>query len=118
MLTPAEEVQREKERIEKIDLLEQQISELERKCDEFEDISLIGVQVTTNLHGVGTVIGQEKNKIIVRFSEIEKKYVLDSRYTSRPRFEDDEEIVSAFTEYGRAQEELTRLQRELASLQR
>ncbi len=118
MPTQEETAQREAERLAKIDLLEQQISELERKCDEFEDISLIGVQVTTSLHGVGTVIGQEKNKIIVRFSETEKKYVLDSRYTSRPRFEDDEEIVSAFTEYGRAQEELTRLQRELASLQR
>lgn len=118
MPTQEEVAQREAERLAKIDLLEQQISEQERICDDFEDISLIGVQVATNLHGVGTVIAQEKNIIIVRFQDTEKKYVLDSRYPARPRFEDDEEIVSAFTEYGRAQNELKRLQRELALLQK
>ena len=79
-------------------------------------MSLIGVQVTTAQYGVGTVIEQDVNKIKVRFGEIEKSFVLDKKYVSRPRFEDDEEIVSAFTEYGELQNEIQRLKRELDTL--
>ncbi len=116
-LTPEELAQREAERLAKIDALEQQITDLERSCDDFIDISLIGVQVTTAQYGVGTVIEQNVNKITVRFAEVEKSFVLDKKYVSRPRFEDDDGIVSAFTEYGQAQEQIKRLQRELAALQ-
>ena len=84
---------------------------------DFVDISLIGVQVTTAQYGVGTVIEQDVNKIKVRFAEVEKSFILDKKYVSRPRFEDDETVVSMFTEYGRIQEQVKRLQRELAELQ-
>ncbi len=116
-LSPEELAQREAERLAKIDALEQQIEDLERSCDEYVDISLLGVQVTTAQYGVGTVIEQDVNKIKVRFAEVEKTFILDKKYPSRPRFEDDDEIVSAFTEYGQAQEQIKRLQRELAALQ-
>lgn len=116
-LTPEELAQNETERLAKIGALERQIADLERSCDEFIDISLIGVQVTTAQYGVGIVIEQDVNKIKVRFAEVEKSFILDKKYFSRPRFEDDDEIVSAFTEYGQAQEQIKRLQRELAALQ-
>ncbi len=116
-LTPEELAQREAERLAKIDALEQQITDLERSCDDFVDISLIGVQVTTAQYGVGTVIEQDVNKIKVRFAEVEKSFILDKKYVSRPRFEDDETVVSMFTEYGRIQEQIKRLQRELVALQ-
>ena len=116
-LTPEEIEQRENERLAKIDAIEQQISELERSCDEYAEISLIGVQVTERFNGIGTVIEQDVNKIKVRFSEVEKTFILDKKYIARPRFEDDDAIVSAFTEYGQAQEKIKSLQRELASLQ-
>jgi hypothetical protein len=57
------------------------------------------------------------NRIKVRFSNIEKSFVLDSKYAGRPRFEEDEDIVSAFTEYGRIQEQIKKLKQELAALQ-
>ena len=116
-LTPEELAQNETERLAKIGALERQIADLERSCDEFIDISLIGVQVTTAQYGVGIVIEQDVNKIKVRFAEVEKSFILDKKYFSRPCFEDDDEIVSAFTEYGQAQEQIKRLQRELAALQ-
>ena len=116
-LTPEEIARQEAERAAKIDELEQQIAKLEQSCDEFVDISLIGVQVTAPNYGVGIVIEQDVNKIKVRFAEIEKSFILDKKYISRPRFEDDEEIVSAFTEYGQAQEQIERLRRELKALQ-
>lgn len=116
-LTPEEIARLEAERLAKIDELEQQIIDLERNCDEFVDISLIGVQVTAAIYGIGTVIEQDMNKIKVRFDDVEKTYILDKKYAARPRFEDDDDIVSAFTEYGQAQEQIKRLQRELTALQ-
>ena len=110
--------QHEKERLEKISEIESQIEEAEHICDEFEDISLVGVQVTAIPYGVGIVAEQDANKIKVQFSGIEKTFVLDERYPNRPRFEDDEQIVAAFTEYGRALEQIKRLRRELEVLQK
>lgn len=116
-LTPEEIAQREAQRLARIDELEQQIAELEKSCDEYSDISLIGVQVTAKLYGIGTVIEQEINQIKVHFENVKKSYILDEKYVARPKFEDDEIIVSAFTEYGKKQEQIKRLYRELSTLQ-
>lgn len=116
-LTPEEIARREEERLARIDEIEQKITELEFSCGEYEDISLIGVEVTANTYGVGTVIEQEINKIAVQFADTKKTFILDKKYLSRPRFENDEVIVSAFTEFGQKQEEIKRLQRELETLQ-
>ena len=116
-LTPEEIAQREAERLARIEEIEQQIIDLERSCDEYSDISLIGVQVTATPYGIGTVIEQDINMVKVRFAGVEKSYILDEKYVARPRFEDDEEIVSAFTEYGRTLEKINQLKRELSMLQ-
>jgi ferredoxin len=101
----------------KIAELEQKINELERSCDSCSDISLIGVQVTAKPYGVGTVIEQEYNNIKVSFEGTEKSYIIDKKFVARPRFENDDEIISVFTEYGQNQEQIKRLRRELAMLQ-
>ena len=51
--------------------------EIERSCNGCEDISLIGVQVSSSEYGLGTVMEQNINKIKVQFSAGSKKYVLD-----------------------------------------
>ena len=116
-LSPDEIARREEERLARIDEIEQRITELEISCDEYADIDLIGVEVTANTYGIGTVIEQAINKIKVRFADIEKVFMLDKKFIARPRFENDDIIVEAFTEYGQKQEEIRRLQRELAALQ-
>lgn len=116
-VSPEEMARQETERLVRISELEQQIEELELSCDEYDEISLLGVEVTSLVYGVGTVIDQAVNKIKVKFSNIEKTFILDSKYAARPRFEDDEDIVSAFTEYGRIRERLKKLKQELAALQ-
>ena len=103
--------------IAKIAALEQEINELERSCDSCSEISLIGVEVTAKPYGIGTVVAQDINNIRVSFGGTEKSYILDRRYVARPRFENDEEIISVFTEYGQKQEHIKRLRRELAFLQ-
>jgi len=64
--------------------------------------SLVGVQVTMNQLGKGTVIEQDMNRIKVAFEGIEKSYILDKKFMARPRFDNDEDVVSAFTVYARA----------------
>lgn len=116
--TAEEHARKEKERLAKIESIEQEIEALERSTDGCEDISLLGVQVTSAQYGVGTVVGQETNKITVMFSDVQKNFILDIKYKARPRFEDDEAIVEAFTTYGRAQEQIRVLRQELELLKK
>ena len=51
------------------------------------------------------------------FGGVEKSYILDRKFVARPHFENDDEIISVFTEYGQKQEQIKRLRRELAILQ-
>jgi hypothetical protein len=86
--------------------LEREIVDLENRCEGTEDISLIGVTVSSEQYGEGVVVMQDFNRITVRFAEVSKAFVLDKKYKSRPRFENDEDIVEAFTNYARMQQEI------------
>ena len=115
----AEELaRREAERLAQIEAIEQEILELEKAGDGCEAISLIGVEVTSDKYGTGTVIYQEINKITVAFPTTEKPvtFKLDKKFSNRPRFEDDEEIIETFTVYGRAQERIELLRQKLGRL--
>ncbi len=94
------------ERLERIASLEREIVDLENRCEGTEDISLIGVTVSSEQYGEGVVVMQDFNRITVRFAEVSKAFVLDKKYKSRPRFENDEDIVEAFTNYARMQQEI------------
>ena len=112
-----EEIARiEAEKTEKISAIQSRIAELENKCSECADISLINVQVTFPKYGTGIVVEQDANRITVRFSDVEKKFALHRKYTVRPTFENDEEIVSVFTEYADAMDEINRLKSQLDNL--
>ena len=106
----------EAERLEKISALESEIAELETQCAECEEISLLDVQVTSKQYGIGTVIGQNADMIKVRFSDTEKSFVLNQKFTARPQFENDDEVVAIFTEYADKKEQIRKLNRQLAEL--
>ncbi len=112
-ITPEELARREEERRQKIAEMEQEIIELENRCEGCEDISLIGVKVTSPRYGDGVVIDQYINRIKAQFSDGSHSFILDSQFTQRPRFEDDEAIVEIFTRYGRAQERIKKLREQL-----
>ena len=112
-LTPEQIAEKEAETAARIQELEQELIDLEKSISEFEDISLDGVQVVSDKYGTGIVIDQKVNRITVRFPDIEKSFILDQKFTGRPRFEDDEEIVAAFTEYGRQQQRIEKIQGEM-----
>ncbi len=89
----------QQEKIEKIDALNAEISELEIKTAEYADISLLNVQVYQNQYGNGIVIEQDINKLTIRFADCSRVFVINRNYLGRPKFEDDKDIVDAFTEY-------------------
>ena len=103
----------EAQRAARILALEQELSELEQKIGDYDELSLTGVQVYFPKYGTGVVTGQKDNKITVQFPGAEKTFVLDERYSARPSFENDKEIVAAFTEYGRMLEQINKIKREL-----
>ena len=108
----AQEAQRKAE----IAALEDEIFQLEQVSSGCVDISLIGVEVTSKQYGTGTVIDQKINLIRVKFADVEKSFVLDKKVAARPTFKNDEEIVTAFTEYAAAQEKLRKLYQRLETL--
>ena len=111
---------REKERQEleeKRNAILDEIVQLERNMDSCKDISLIGVQVSDKTSGaIGTIIAQEVNRVTVQYETGTKIYYINKKYASRPRFEDDEEIVEAFTLYDDSKTRLEVLHKQLARL--
>jgi len=106
----------EKERLEqedKINALVSEIHELRFKAEAFAEISLMNVQVHQKMYGTGTIIKQEVNKVTVKFDDIEKVFIINKKYAARPTFEDDEEIVEAFTEYDNLIAKISSLESEL-----
>lgn len=110
---------REQEAVEKqkkINELEKEIRDLELSIEPYKDISLLNVEVYHKQHGNGIIIGQDVNNIIIRFSDVEKKFVIHKKYISRPTFENDEEVVEAFTIYADTVTKIESLERELEQL--
>ena len=103
---------------EQLAAMQDEIDQVERSYDGCEDISLVGVQVTMSQLGKGTVIEQDMNRIKVAFEGLEKTYILDKKFIARPKFENDEEVVSAFTVYARARERISFLETQIASLEK
>ncbi|MBR3966057.1 MAG: hypothetical protein IKJ91_03175 [Clostridia bacterium] len=103
----------EREKQEKINALLSEINELECKAARFEEISLINVQVNQDALGSGVIIEQNVNKIKVRFESCDKVYYINKKYINRPVFEDDKEIVDAFTEYDEICDKIKKLQSQL-----
>lgn len=94
------------------------IKQLERDIEPYKDIVLMGVQVSDKTTGaIGTIIAQEVNKVTVQYETGVKTYFINKKYISRPRFEDDDSIVEAFTEYDEKKAKLDSLYKELARLQ-
>lgn len=104
----------EAEALAKVAELEAQIQAKDIELDQYRGISLLNVQVTHKQYGTGVVIAQKDNTIKVRFpDDLEKSFIIHARYAARPTFEDDEQIVAAFTEFERLNKEIQTLQKQL-----
>lgn len=107
----------ERERAEKIEELEEEIRQIEIETDTYQEISLIGVEVTQSEKGKGIVIKQDGSRITVKFDDGETSYIINRKFDMRPRFEDDEAIVEAFTTYDELMKKREKLEKQLRKLQ-
>ena len=101
---------------EKLRSLEARIHDIEMQLDSYREISILNVEVDYTGCGRGIVVAQEANKITVRFSDCVKTFAINKKYPKRPTFEDDEEIVEAFTHYDDLERQLRSLDAELRRL--
>ena len=108
--------QEEAERMAKIKALETKIRELELCIEPYTEISLLNVEVSHSKYGDGIIVGQNANRIMIRFADTEKVFVIHKKYAMRPTFENDAEVVEAFTIYADTMDEIENLKRQLKKL--
>lgn len=99
-----------------IDALEEQIRMVENQIEDYRSISLVGTQVHMKALGTGIVVSQNINIIRVKFGDIEKQYILSTKFPMRPTFEDDADIIAAMTDYDQKLKDLDSLKKKLASM--
>ena len=66
----------EKERLAKIEALEQEIYDLNLSCDSVNDISLLGVEIISEKYGTGVIVEQLINRITIQFQTYKKHLCL------------------------------------------
>lgn len=86
--------------------------------EQYESISLVNVEVTQKTYGVGKVTEQDYNTIKVKFADVEKTFVISKRFSMRPTFENDSEIVEAYTQFEALNERKKNLTRQLQTLKK
>ena len=101
---------------EQIGVVERNIEALEVQLDVYRSINLVGIRVFQKQYGEGTIISQNINVIRVKFASTEKDFIINAKYTFRPTFQDDVEIVAAMTDYERKTEEMKELRKQLEKL--
>lgn len=104
------------EKLAKKEVLQHQITELELQLPDVTEIALVDTEVQFQSLGTGTIVEQNLNTIKVRFKTTEKSFILDKKYTLRPHFENDEEVVQIFTEYNAAVAKVNALKMQLKTL--
>lgn len=110
---------RKKEAAEKqaqIDEISDQIHALELRVAELSSISLLNVQAQHKQYGTGIVVAQKTPTITVQFEGATKSFIINKKYPARPTFEDDADIVAAFTEYDDLSRRLVVLQKQLTAI--
>ncbi len=103
-------------RQERMEELRLKIEDLDMIIDDQEEISLVGVEVTDQKYGKGSIKYQQVNTVGIQFENIMKEYHIHEKFKMRPVFENDEEIVHALSVYADAYETREKLKNELEKL--
>ena len=92
------------------------LQEIDAELSQYEEISLLNVEVISKEFGIGRVVSQSGSTIKVSFEKKTVSYHINKKYSHRPQFEGDEEIVAAFTEYDALIAKRDKLEKELKLL--
>ena len=106
---------------EELAAVEEELAELERKCDEYSELSIVGTRVATAF-GSGMIVEQNVgswvNLVRVRLDNgAEKCFQIGKNVPSRPHFEEnDEELAVLFTDYEKAMNKIGLLKKRQKTL--
>lgn len=122
-LTPEEALELEElKKREELAAMENELAELESKCEEYSELSLVGTQVISDTFGTGTIIEQGSapwvNLFKVRFSDgKERLFQIGTNIASCPHFEEnDEKPAALFTDYADAAMKVDSLRKKVQKL--
>ena len=104
------------EKQKQIDDLEEQIHAIEIDMDPYREIDLIGTEVSHRQYGKGIVVAQKECYVTVDFGTLQKGFEINKRFIFRPRFQDDAQVVEAFTTYSAMIEQRKQLLKQLSTL--
>ena len=118
----AQKEQKLLEKAERINSLQEQLRALEIQAEPYEQISLLDVFVLDKKRGQGRIIEQmiENNmvRIKVSFCDGSSSFWIHRQYSLRPTFEDNEQVITVFTEYADLLRKIDLCKKELAFLKR
>lgn len=110
--------QQEDERQQELQKLNSQKLELELSIEPYKDISLVDVEVLHKIYGKGIITSQKINQITVKFENVEKRFMIHKQYVPNlPTFENDEEVLEAFTTYADVMKQIEQIERQIKKLQ-
>ena len=98
------------EKTAKLGELEAKMEEIEAQCDDLF-IPLINVEVVSREHGIGTVVEQTENNVVVQYPGKSVRMILGRvpKTSKRPQFENDDDVWTSFSEYASGKDKLKRL---------
>jgi len=105
---------------ESIATLDTTLEEMNAKQTEFLQTSYISQKVHHQAFGEGIIIEQKEDIIRVSFTEqgLTKAFVIHRKFTNRPVFENDDEVISAFSDFADRRLAINHLKQERIRLEK
>lgn len=100
--------------------LDTKLEALNAKQAAFLERSYVSRKVWHKTFGEGIVVKQREDVLTIHFEgcDLTKSFVIHEKYMNRPCFEDDDEVIADFTEYGNTRQTVIQLRQEKARLEK
>ena len=103
-----------------IEALDMKLAEMSKEQEQFLKGSYVSQKVQHPSFGEGTVTSQKEDMITVSFSKdgLIKAFLIHRKYTNRPHFEKDDEIITAFSDFVDRRLSINHMKQEKARLEK
>jgi len=105
---------------ESLEAIEVKLKDMLVKQEAFLQISYVSMAVRHNTYGEGIITEQNEDIVKVNFPNtgFTKTFVIHRKFTNRPTFEQDEETITAFSEYADRRLAINHLKQEKIRLEK
>lgn len=100
--------------------LDAKLEEMNEKQAAFLQNAYVSQKVHHNTYGEGVIVEQKEDIIKVSFTEsgLVKAFVIHHEFVNRPVFENDEEVITAFSEFADRRQNIVQLKQERIRLEK